>query len=158
MILIVPFWLLQSRRCRSVRAQWEFSISQVTDHHLTVKWLLDNTDICALVLIYVYVCREDSSVEFSCVVNVISKTQLDLQMVPPLSRHTNTSTMKIKCLIQKKTFNCKPKPLPCSRHILMLKPAGSAVFSMDFLVLNQDSKNKTKTPLILLIFSQLSLT
>lgn len=60
---------------------------------------------------------------------------------------------------EKKAFNSKPKPLPCSRHILILKPGGSAIFSMDILVLNQDlKKNQTKKPYIFLIFSQLSLT
>lgn len=64
-------------------------------------------------------------------------------MVPSLHHHTDTSTVKMKCLIQKKAFNCKPKSLPSSRQILILKPGGSAIFIMDILVLNQDLKNKT---------------
>lgn len=152
MVLIVPLWLPQSRRCRSVGGEGEYSINQVTDSHVPVKGILDSTRIYAPIQICVYVCREDFSMEFSCMLNVISKTQLDRQMVPPFSHHTNTSTMKMKWLIQEKAFNCKPKPLPCSRHILILKPGGSAIFSRDVLVLSQDFKKQNKPPYIFLIF------
>lgn len=57
---------------------------------------------------------EDFVLECSCGVNVISKTQLDPKMVPPLSHLTNTSSIKIKCLILKEllTVNISPFPVP----------------------------------------------
>lgn len=81
----------------------------MTDSHLPVKWILDNIHIYEL--IHICACREDLSMELGAV-NVISKTQLDTHMVSSLSHHTNTSTMKTKCLIQKKkaAFNSKPNP------------------------------------------------
>lgn len=57
---------------------------------------------------------EDFVIECSCGVIVISKTRLNPKMVPPLCHLTNTSSIKIKCLIPKEllTVNISPFPVP----------------------------------------------
>lgn len=60
--------------------------------------------------------------ESSCGMNMISKTQLNPKMFPPLSHVTNTSSIKIKGLIQKEILTVNISTFPVPVLFLFLNP------------------------------------